>query len=204
MLKTVELEIELFCRGMVIGDSCRTNDGRRISRTRAGLGSGLEIVIPARPKDIWVNVPVVEPFAQQSVFTLQKDDDGYFVADAWHESIDNLLDPATGLIDARDGALASRLRSRPAAMHSLVTLSGETPPSQPARRQRSVCFTSAKPSVPPRRRPSRPVHPARPVSSNTRQTPRRGRSRARRGGRRRSMPPRGCATFHRRAIGCAG
>jgi sodium-dependent dicarboxylate transporter 2/3/5 len=82
MLKTVELEIELFCRGMVIGDSCRTNDGRRISRTRAGLGSGLEIVIPARPKDIWVNVPVVEPFAQQSVFTLQKDDDGYFVADA--------------------------------------------------------------------------------------------------------------------------
>jgi len=81
MLKAVELEIELFCRGMVIGDSCRTSDGRRISRTRAGLGSGLEIVIPARPKDIWVNVPVVEPFAQQSFFTLQKDDDGYFVAD---------------------------------------------------------------------------------------------------------------------------
>ncbi|HSY50107.1 MAG TPA: radical SAM protein [Thermoanaerobaculia bacterium] len=81
MLKPVELEIELFCRGMVIGDSCRTNDGRRISRTRAGLGSGLEIVIPARPKDIWVNVPVVEPFAQRSVFTLQKGDDGYFVLD---------------------------------------------------------------------------------------------------------------------------
>lgn len=86
MLKAVELEIELFCRGMVIGDSCRTNDGRRISRTRAGLGSGLEIVIPARPKDIWVNVPVVEPFAQQSVFTLQKDDDGYFVADSRNAS----------------------------------------------------------------------------------------------------------------------
>ncbi len=81
MLKAVELEIELFCRGMVIGDSCRASDGRRISRTRAGLGSGLEIVIPARPKDIWVNVPVVEPFAQQSVFSLQKDDGGYFVAD---------------------------------------------------------------------------------------------------------------------------
>ncbi|HEX7678205.1 MAG TPA: radical SAM protein [Thermoanaerobaculia bacterium] len=86
MLKAVELEIELFCRGMVIGDSCRTNDGRRISRTRAGLGSGLEIVIPGRPKDIWVNVPVVEPFAQQSVFTLQKDDDGYFVADGRNAS----------------------------------------------------------------------------------------------------------------------
>jgi sodium-dependent dicarboxylate transporter 2/3/5 len=81
MLKAVELEIELFCRGMVIGDSCRTNDGRRISRTRAGLGSGLEIVIPARRKDIWVNVPVVEPFAQRSAFTLQKRDDDYFVLD---------------------------------------------------------------------------------------------------------------------------
>ncbi len=82
MLKAVELEIELFCRGMVIGESYRTNGGRRISRTRAGLGSGLEIVIPARPKDIWVNVPVVEPFAKQSVFSLQNDDDGYFVADS--------------------------------------------------------------------------------------------------------------------------
>ncbi|HXH42036.1 MAG TPA: radical SAM protein [Thermoanaerobaculia bacterium] len=81
MLKAVELEIELFCRGMVIGLSCRTNDGRRISRTRAGLGSGLEIVIPARPKDIWVNVPVVEAFAHRSPFTLQKRDDGYFVLD---------------------------------------------------------------------------------------------------------------------------
>src|SRR5258708_39926505 len=86
MLKAVELEIELFCRGMVIGESYRTNGGRRISRTRAGLGSGLEIVIPARPKDIWVNVPVVEPFAQQSFFTLQKDDDGYFVADGRNAS----------------------------------------------------------------------------------------------------------------------
>lgn len=81
MMKAVELEIELFCRGMVIGESCRTNDGRRISRTRAGLGSGLEIVIPARPKDIWVNVPVVESFAQRSVFVLHKRDDHYFVLD---------------------------------------------------------------------------------------------------------------------------
>ena len=54
MLKPVELEIELFCRGMRIDASCRVGDeGRRISRTRAGLGSGLEIVIPAKPKDIF-------------------------------------------------------------------------------------------------------------------------------------------------------
>lgn len=81
IMKAVELEIELFCRGMLIGHSCRTGDGRRISRTRAGLGSGLEIVIPSRPKDIWVNVPVTERFAKVSPFTLHKRDDGYLVAD---------------------------------------------------------------------------------------------------------------------------
>src|SRR3954463_16525343 len=83
MLKPVELEIELFCRGMRIGDSCHTDeDGRRISRTRAGLGSGLEIIIPSTPKPIWVNVPVVEPFALQSFFTLHERDDRYFVIDS--------------------------------------------------------------------------------------------------------------------------
>jgi sodium-dependent dicarboxylate transporter 2/3/5 len=68
MFKPVELEIELFCRGMRISEA----EGRRITRTRAGLGSGLEIVIPARPKDIWVNVPVVERFAQASPFVLEE------------------------------------------------------------------------------------------------------------------------------------
>ena len=81
VLKPVELEIELFCRGMRIDTSCDTDDARRISRTRAGLGSGLEIVIPARPKPIWVNVPVVERFAQNSVFILQRVDERYAIAD---------------------------------------------------------------------------------------------------------------------------
>jgi len=82
MLKPVELEIELFCRGMRIDPSCHTGeDARRITRTRAGLGSGLEIVIPARRKPIWANVPVVERFAQSSVFLLRKRDEQYTVVD---------------------------------------------------------------------------------------------------------------------------
>jgi hypothetical protein len=74
MFTPIELEIELFCRGM------RTDSatGRRITRTRAGLGSGLEIVIPAAPKDIWVNVPVVESFARRSPFQLH---DGFILDD---------------------------------------------------------------------------------------------------------------------------
>src|SRR5512133_2167788 len=50
-------------------------DGARgISRTRAGLGSGLEIVIPtgAWLKDrIWVNVRVEEAFARESPYVLE-------------------------------------------------------------------------------------------------------------------------------------
>lgn len=82
MLKPVELEIELFCRGMRLESSCHTDDeGRRITRTRAGLGSGLEIVIPARPKEIWVNVPVVEAFAERSPFLLRRNESEYALVD---------------------------------------------------------------------------------------------------------------------------
>ena len=73
MLSPVELEIELFCRGMRLDESCNLDeDGRRISRTRAGLGSGLEVVLPAPRKPIWVNVPVVENFVSSSPFRLVK------------------------------------------------------------------------------------------------------------------------------------
>src|SRR4051812_25144460 len=80
MLKPVELEIELFCGGMRLDASC--DEARRIARTRARLGSGLEIVIPARPKDILVNVPVTERFAQGSVFRLRRAGDQYLILDS--------------------------------------------------------------------------------------------------------------------------
>lgn len=82
MLSPVELEIELFCRGIRIEESCRIGeDGRRISRTRAGLGSGLELVLPAPRKPLWVNAPVVERFAADSPFHLVKDEGAYRILD---------------------------------------------------------------------------------------------------------------------------
>ena len=82
MFSPVELEIELFCRGMRIDDSCNLDeDGRRVSRTRAGLGSGLEIVLPAPRKPIWVNVPVVESFVSSSPLRLLKDRERYHILD---------------------------------------------------------------------------------------------------------------------------
>ncbi|HUO83846.1 MAG TPA: radical SAM protein [Thermoanaerobaculia bacterium] len=81
MLRPVELEIELFCRGMRIDPSMSVDDGRRISRTRAGLGSGLEIIIPSAAKDIWMNVPMVEHFVASSPFLLTASDGHYAVID---------------------------------------------------------------------------------------------------------------------------
>ena len=82
MLSPVALEIELFCRGMRLDASCDLGeDGRRISRTRAGLGSGLEIVLPAPRKPIWVNVPVVEAFAASSPLCLARHAEKYLVLD---------------------------------------------------------------------------------------------------------------------------
>lgn len=79
-----ELEIELFCHGVRIDASCALEqDARVFSRTRAGLGSGLELVVPGVHKDLWMNVPVEEDFAMDSPFRLVRAGEGdYRVVDA--------------------------------------------------------------------------------------------------------------------------
>ena len=72
-LNPCELEIDLFCVGTRVDASCALqSDGRTVSRTRAGLGSGLELVLPGDLKNIWVNVPVEEDFARASPYLLRK------------------------------------------------------------------------------------------------------------------------------------
>lgn len=81
-LNPAELEIDLFCKGIRIDPTCvLERDARLISRTRAGLGSGLELVIPGTWKDVWVNVPVEEDFVLQSPYTIVKDGNHYYVVD---------------------------------------------------------------------------------------------------------------------------
>lgn len=75
-LNPCELEIDLFCRGMRLSPGVSLDGARAVSRTRAGLGSGLEIAIPAWPlskKEICVNVAIEEPFAQASPYQLTGD-----------------------------------------------------------------------------------------------------------------------------------
>jgi hypothetical protein len=66
------LKLDLYCKGMRLEESClvETDRGRKILRTRAGLGSGLELILPG---GLWTNVPVTEPFAQRSPYLLRRE-----------------------------------------------------------------------------------------------------------------------------------
>jgi hypothetical protein len=65
------LKLDLYCKGVRLDDSCLVEEdgGRKILRTRAGLGSGLEVILPG---ELWTNVPVTEHFAARSPYTLHR------------------------------------------------------------------------------------------------------------------------------------
>ncbi len=63
------LKLALYCQGMRISDATwqALERGRGLLRTRAGLGSGLELILPG---NYWTNVPVSESFCADSPFSL--------------------------------------------------------------------------------------------------------------------------------------
>ncbi len=65
------LKLDLYCNGVRLDGSCYVEEdgGRKILRTRAGLGSGLELILPG---GLWTNVPVSERFAERSPYTLHR------------------------------------------------------------------------------------------------------------------------------------
>ena len=105
-LNPCELEIDLFCKGLRIDPSCSLEaDARFISRTRAGLGSGLELIIPGSIKDVWVNVPVEEDFAQQSCYVLVREQGEYWVRDTrTRPSLRRAHSTGARVVHARDSA----------------------------------------------------------------------------------------------------
>lgn len=71
------IKLDLYCKGLRIGRRCDLEtDARLMLRTRAGLGSGLELVLP---DDLHINVPVLEPFAEKSPYLLDKQEGQYVV-----------------------------------------------------------------------------------------------------------------------------
>lgn len=75
-----EFEIELFCCGMRLDPSAQV-DSLLSARTRAGLGSGLDIIIGKRRKRRHINVPVKEKFVENSPYRLLKIGQEFVIAD---------------------------------------------------------------------------------------------------------------------------
>ena len=99
-LNACELEIDLFCRGLRVPMTAVLDEARGIRRTRAGLGSGLELVLPTgswlKP-EIWMNAPINEPFAHRSPYVL------------------HAVRDETEIVDERNGyRYAARLPAQPA------------------------------------------------------------------------------------------
>jgi len=81
-LNPAELKIDILCSGIRIHESCHVaEEGRPLVRTRAGLGSGLEMILPNESRDVWVNAPVVESFASRSQYMLMPEVKSYFLLD---------------------------------------------------------------------------------------------------------------------------
>lgn len=71
------LKLDLYCKGIRIEENALENGkGRDIIRTRAGLGSGLEVVLPG---GLWTNIPVVEDFARSSPYTFHNENNDYLI-----------------------------------------------------------------------------------------------------------------------------
>ena len=120
-LNACELEIDLFCHGMRLPPDVPLTGARGVSRTRAGLGSGLEIAIPATglaKREIWVNVPVAERFARDSPYRLAGGPDhGYAIADDRNGARYEMRLPA-------EPSWYTRLTSRDVPMNRIGVLQG--------------------------------------------------------------------------------
>jgi len=120
-LNACELEIDLLCRGLRVPDEADLGHARGIQRTRAGLGSGLELTIPAPvwlKRAIWVNVPVLERFVQESPYVLAgSSEEGYAIVDERDGTPYEIGIP-------REPAWYSRLTSRNVPMNRIAVMQG--------------------------------------------------------------------------------
>ncbi len=92
------LKLDLYCKGARVDESCfiEQDGGRKILRTRAGLGSGLEVILPG---GLWTNIPVSEPFAQASPYTIHREAGQYFLRHDGRDVVLLTLSPRPGWYD---------------------------------------------------------------------------------------------------------
>ena len=93
------LKLDLYCKGTRLDESCyiEGDGGRKILRTRAGLGSGLELILPG---GLYTNVPVTEPFAAASPYVLHREHGRYCLRHQGQEVANVQLSPRPDWYDA--------------------------------------------------------------------------------------------------------
>ncbi|HZT75904.1 MAG TPA: radical SAM protein [Vicinamibacterales bacterium] len=120
-LNACELEIDLFCHGMRVPEDVSLDGVRGLARTRAGLGSGLDLAIESDSRlkpEVWVNVPVVESFAQTSPYRLAGD------VDAGFRIVDDRTSTEYAVRLPQEPAWYARSTSRGVPMHRIGVLQG--------------------------------------------------------------------------------
>jgi hypothetical protein len=94
------LKLDLYCKGARLDHTCfiEADGGRKVMRTRAGLGSGLELILPG---GLWTNVPVAEPFAAASPYDICRVDGQYILRREGSPLVAVRLSPRPGWYDSR-------------------------------------------------------------------------------------------------------
>jgi uncharacterized radical SAM superfamily protein len=94
------LKLDLYCKGARLDPSCHVEEdgGRKILRTRAGLGSGLELILPG---GLWTNVPVTEPFAASSPYVVHREGEAYRLTHSGQDVAAVTLSPRPAWYDAK-------------------------------------------------------------------------------------------------------
>jgi hypothetical protein len=72
-LNPCELKIDLFCKGIRISPQI-AEFVQPTERIRSGLGSGIELTIPGKRANVWLNAPANEEFAASSPYLLNRND----------------------------------------------------------------------------------------------------------------------------------
>jgi hypothetical protein len=93
------LKLDLYCKGLRLDETCylEQDGGRKVLRTRAGLGSGLELILPG---GLWTNVPVTEAFARRSPYSLHRTNGQYFLRYEESDLTQVTLSPRPGWYEA--------------------------------------------------------------------------------------------------------
>lgn len=119
-LNPAELKIDILCRGIRIDHKIARSleEVRPILHTHAATGNGLEMVIPAKRRSLWVNAPIMETSGVRPPYRLIHAQGSYRLADETGDDLSYEMSIPTRPL------WYDQLTSRGIPMHSIAALQG--------------------------------------------------------------------------------